>query len=509
MNLKVLGIFGLLIVLWTFLAFMVPESFLSGNNIENLLRRTALYGILGIGVTFVIITSGIDLSIGSLVGLTAVLLALFLSVTYNPFVAEDVLAVVASDKVIVVDGESAEFTTGQKVRYFGGRRAKSDIFVVEQVEIKPYSTDGDTTRQATYLHLDRSPTRDDNKGTAAPVSGVISFERRKAENTSRVEESFVMIDSGNDHIASRDKINFVGPTGAIKELPVQSIDHSTQGVIGLNLAGDIGGDFSNEWVAIPLERSQRMSVPMALAAVFAVAAALGIIHGLLVTKLKLQPFVVTLCGLLIYRGIARELAIDQVQGFGDEFSNSLSILSTGKLVLFTTDKGGVYAIPYPFFIILGFAIVAGIFLSRTIWGRYMLALGRNENAARYSGINTDRVTILAYVICTLAAALGGILFALHSNSVSPSSFGNFFELYAIAAAVLGGCSLRGGEGSIIGVVIGTAVMQTLYNLIVLLKISDRLEFAIIGAVILGGVMADEMVRRYLSARRAKASRAMA
>jgi len=132
----------------------------------------------------------------------------------------------------------------------------------------------------------------------------------------------------------------------------------------------------------------------------------------------------------------------------------------------------------------------------------MAALGRNVEAAKFSGINTDRVTIVAYVICTGLAAVGGMLFALDANSVAPSSFGNFFELYAIAAAVLGGCSLRGGEGGIIGVVIGTAVMQTLYNLIVLLKISDKLEFAIIGLVILVGVIADVIVKRIVAKRRA-------
>ena len=101
--------------------------------------------------------------------------------------------------------------------------------------------------------------------------------------------------------------------------------------------------------------------------------------------------------------------------------------------------------------------------------------------------------------------LGGMLFALDSSSVSPSSFGNFFELYAIAAAVLGGCSLRGGEGSIVGVVIGTAVMQVLNNLIMLLKISGTLEYAIIGSVILVGVLADEAVKRLAAQRRLRQS----
>ena len=112
---------------------------------------------------------------------------------------------------------------------------------------------------------------------------------------------------------------------------------------------------------------------------------------------------------------------------------------------------------------------------------------------------------MAYVGCTTLAAVGGMLFAMDSLSISPSSFGNFFELYAIAAAVLGGCSLRGGEGSIIGVIIGTAVMQVLNNLIMLLKISGTLEYAIIGSVIMVGVLADELVRFVAARRRLKQS----
>ncbi len=214
---------------------------------------------------------------------------------------------------------------------------------------------------------------------------------------------------------------------------------------------------------------------MALSSVLAIAAMLGTIHGLLITRVRLQPFVVTLCGLLIYRGLSRWLVNDQPVGFGNEYAQSLSPLGSGKWILYQWEAGGqtqTFGIPYPFFIMIGIAILAAIFLNLTVWGRYLLALGRNEEATRFSGINTARTTVIAYIICTTAGALGGMLFALDSNSVSPSSFGNFFELYAIAAAVLGGCSLRGGEGTILGVIIGTAVMQILNNLILLMKISD-------------------------------------
>jgi ribose transport system permease protein len=152
---------------------------------------------------------------------------------------------------------------------------------------------------------------------------------------------------------------------------------------------------------------------------------------------------------------------------------------------------------------LAIALAAGVLLNRTVFGRYLLALGRNEQAARYSGINTDRMIILAYVLCSALAGFGGILFSLDINSVQPSGFGDFYELYAIAAAVLGGCSLRGGEGSILGVVIGTAVMRFLNNSINLLGIPSQLEFAIIGLVILAGVVTDELVKRWAAAQRAR------
>jgi len=253
------------------------------------------------------------------------------------------------------------------------------------------------------------------------------------------------------------------------------------------------------------------SEPAALLAVLAVSLFIGLAHGLLITKMRLQPFVVTLCGLLIYRGLARFITDDQSQGFGSAH-DALRRIAIGKLWLVeqaerTGPNGeiqlvGGFALPVSVFFLAGIAVVAAIFLNRTIWGRYLLALGRNETAARYSGINTDRMKILAYVVCSLLAGVGGILFSLNLNSIQPSGLGEFYELYAIAAAVLGGCSLRGGEGTILGVIIGTAVMRVLYNAINILGIPTHLEFAIIGTVILAGIIADELVKRYATRRRA-------
>lgn len=234
----------------------------------------------------------------------------------------------------------------------------------------------------------------------------------------------------------------------------------------------------------------------ALLGMMVLALVIGLAHGLLITKLRLQPFVVTLCALLLYRGLARGITGDQTQGFGSAFS-TMRKLATGHVVV--TES---FAIPAPCFILVGVMILAGVFLNHTIYGRYLLALGRNEQAARYSGINTDRMVILAYVISAVLAGLGGILFVMDVNSAQPADFGNFYELYAIAAAVLGGCSLRGGEGTIVGIVIGAAVMQVLRNSIILVGIPTQLEFAIIGSVILAGVIVDELVKRYAAKRRA-------
>jgi ribose transport system permease protein len=147
----------------------------------------------------------------------------------------------------------------------------------------------------------------------------------------------------------------------------------------------------------------------------------------------------------------------------------------------------------PFVLLLLVGAVTWVMLHRSIYGRHLFAVGRNAEAARYSGIDTKKVIAGAYVISGSLAALAAILIAFYTNSISPSSHGNFYELYAIAAAVLGGCSLRGGEGSIAGILIGTALLQVLRNLVNLLDIPGSLDFAVMGAVILIGVIADQIL----------------
>ena len=236
--------------------------------------------------------------------------------------------------------------------------------------------------------------------------------------------------------------------------------------------------------------------PVAALAVVAGSTGLGWVHGLLITRVRLQPFIVTLCGLLFYRGVARFVANDETKGFGSaQGFESLRNLATGSLL----------GLPMPLVLLVLVSIVTGFLLHRSVYGRYLFAVGRNEDAARFAGVNSRRVVASAYVLSGLLAGIAGVLIAFYTNSVSPSSHGSFYELYGIAAAVLGGCSLRGGEGSVAGILIGTALLQVLQNLVNLLGIPSSLNFAVMGAVILLGVLADEVLRRRGADRRAAAT----
>jgi len=232
---------------------------------------------------------------------------------------------------------------------------------------------------------------------------------------------------------------------------------------------------------------------LAVLAVIALTMLLGALHGFLVTKVNIQPFIVTLCGLLVYRGAARFIAHDATKGFGEASRfETLRALASGR----------AFGIPASFILLIVISALMWVILHRSIYGRYLYAVGRNEEAARYSGINSRRVIASAYILSGLLAGVSGVLFAFYTNSIAPSSHGNSYELYGIAAAVLGGCSLRGGEGSIIGILIGATLLQVLQNLVNLLGIDSSLNFAVMGAVILLGVVADQILKRRATKSRA-------
>ncbi|MFO0808726.1 MAG: ABC transporter permease [Gemmataceae bacterium] len=239
-------------------------------------------------------------------------------------------------------------------------------------------------------------------------------------------------------------------------------------------------------------------------AVVVVAPLFGLFHGLMVTKLKLQPFLVTLCGLFVYRGVARTLTPTAVGPRIDPYdlpealrpqAEALQAQATWLANLLV--KGTPLGVPNILIVLLILAALMAVLLHRSVWGRYLYAVGSNEQAARYAGINADGIKIFAYVLCSAFTGLGGVLYLLEYESATPSTAGTLLELYAITGAVLGGCSLRGGIGTVPGMLLGAAVLPLLNKLCNFTRwIGSEGEYIVIGTALLLGTVANELIARW-------------
>ena len=229
------------------------------------------------------------------------------------------------------------------------------------------------------------------------------------------------------------------------------------------------------------------------------ALAIGLCQGLLITRLRLQPFIVTLGGMLLIRGFSQTI----VEG---------GTLSLGGSPLLGLANGGVLTVdgepllPYPLAIFLAVIAAATYVLHFSVFGRHLYAIGGNREAAEYSGIPVQRVEASSYVISAGLGGVAGVCYAAYIGQMS-QQVGVAYEMYAIAAAVLGGCSLRGGEGTVLGILIGSAMMRVIDNGINMFRLmyTDpdgirrvfRLDpnwtFIIIGSVILLAVVLDQVV----------------
>ncbi|HEY7330331.1 MAG TPA: ABC transporter permease [Gemmataceae bacterium] len=218
------------------------------------------------------------------------------------------------------------------------------------------------------------------------------------------------------------------------------------------------------------------------------ASQIGLFHGLLITRLHLQPFLVTLCGLFMYRGLARWLSPGALALPSDEQVVALRAFLVSDRML---------GFPHILLLMVLVALVLAVVLHGSIYGRYWFAIGNNEQAARYAGIATQRQKIAAYMICSTLAGLGGLLFLLMYRNATPSSAGSLLELYAITGAVLGGCNLRGGEGTIPGIVLGAAVLPLLQQICTYNSaIGSDLEYTVVGGALLLATIANELVTRW-------------
>ncbi len=297
-------------------------------------------------------------------------------------------------------------------------------------------------------------------------------------------------------------ISFVIVTGGI-DLSVGSIIGLT-GVIIAYLSGQYypdnpaaGGRGYSLWIGVPVA--------------LAVASLVGLAQGLLITRLDLQPFIVTLGVMLMLRGVSQTIVGGASISLGDA---PLRKLANGGLL----GPPGNPLIPYTVVILCLVALAAAALLHFTVFGRYVYAIGGNREAAEYSGIPVRRVETLTYVISGFTAGVAGVCYAAYIGQMS-QQVGIAYELYAIAAAVLGGVSLRGGEGTVIGAVIGSCILRVIDNGINMFqwiyrdasgvrrtfRLDNNWTFIIIGAVILVAVILDQVAHILQSKRLTKAT----
>jgi ribose transport system permease protein len=202
----------------------------------------------------------------------------------------------------------------------------------------------------------------------------------------------------------------------------------------------------------------------------------GLINGLLVTKVNMPSFIATLASLSILSGLTLYLTKGNPVGVS---SDAFRLIGTGSIV----------GVPVPIWILLVCAVVFGILLARSRFGRQVYATGDNFEAAHLSGMPVDRVKVAAFVISGVLAGIAGFILAARLGTAQPSA-GKGLELTAIAAVIIGGTSLLGGRGAVIGTVIGALLLGTIDNGLNLLNVSPFLQDVVKGAVILFAVFID-------------------
>jgi len=207
----------------------------------------------------------------------------------------------------------------------------------------------------------------------------------------------------------------------------------------------------------------------------------GLVNGLIVAKLGIPPFIVTLGMMSIARGLVYVITRGRpVVELPDEF--------------FFLGQGRIWRVPFPVVCMLVIAFIGAVFLARTRLGRNIYAVGGNEEAARLSGINVDKVKIVVYSLCGLLAGFAGVTTASHLSSAQATS-GLTNELDVIAAVIVGGTSLMGGSGTVLGTVIGAALMGVLRNGLILRGVSANWQLIPLGTVIIVAVVFDQLHQR--------------
>ncbi|CAN7426612.1 ABC transporter permease [Polaromonas sp. LjRoot131] len=215
----------------------------------------------------------------------------------------------------------------------------------------------------------------------------------------------------------------------------------------------------------------------------------GFISGVLIAKLKIPPFIATLGMMLMLKGLSLVITHSKPIYFND--TPEFSVISQESLIgYFLPDL----PIPNAVLILFVVAVLSSLVLNKTVLGTYTFALGSNEEAVRLSGVNVDRWKIIVYTLSGAICGIAGLLIASRLNSAQPS-LGQGYELDAIAAVVIGGTSLSGGVGTILGTIIGAFIMSVLTNGLRIMSVAQEWQTVVTGLIIIAAVYADILRKR--------------
>ena len=248
----------------------------------------------------------------------------------------------------------------------------------------------------------------------------------------------------------------------------------------MTFAAVISGVFITNW-----------GLPMGLGVIAALIAGTlcGAVSGFCIAKLKIPPFIATLGMMQALKGLNLILSGVKPIYFLDSAYYSLISLDSSISLLFP----GV-EIPNSVFIMFAVAVVAAVVLNKSLFGRYVFALGSNEEAARLSGVNVDFWKLLTYAVGGFICGIAGLIISSRLNSAQPA-LGPGYELDAIAAVVIGGTSLSGGRGSIMGTIIGAFIISVLNNGLRMMGVEEQWQYVVTGVIIIIAVYVDNVLRR--------------
>jgi ribose transport system permease protein len=231
-----------------------------------------------------------------------------------------------------------------------------------------------------------------------------------------------------------------------------------------------------------LDGSPALPLFVAVLACCAVAMTFGFLNGMVITKAKLPPFIVTLAVGIIARSVTMYIC------------RGATIMGNNIPQFTRIGSGSILGIPIPFIVVVVMAIVFHVLLTRTKYGTYVFAVGGNENAARYSGIKVDRIRIITYMLVGLCTGVAATMEMSRMAAVAAATSGSQYEFEAITAVIVGGTSLAGGRGRLVGTIVGFIILGIVNNMMIMLNISPYLSGAVKGAVILFAVLLQRRER---------------